>query len=562
MMEGADAAGAAAGKSIGQNSNYTILAFVALAALLVLAFQFPPLLDYPNHFARMWLLAGGLQDTPFSQIYSLDWSNAFTNLGIDLLARFVGPFIGVSLLAKIVLFLAIVLPPLGAIFLHRALFGGPFAWQIAILFLAWCATLIGGFIDFQLGLGMALIFSVVDLKLQNSNRALLFPWRLSAALLLTLMHLFSVGFYVALICGLEFSWRLDLQRSIQAWLSLAVRLALAILTCFSIPLLLFLRVPSLPQGAEGSDLLWNATPASQVMNLLSVIWSYVSLVDVLFLIPIILVCSNALRTSRYRIHSGLAITATGLLILSIIAPRTMMGTGWISWRFPIMAALTGMAMFCPLPNLPRRETLLLVATLSTAVLGRTIWVGYNWWQGSKDSADVVSVLTSMPAGSAVLPLAHLVTADPIGEWQRHYAWGEDTFRHLPTLATPIAHAFVPTIFTAQGKQPLVVFPPWADIAVPEGHLPSIAVLSCQNWLEREALGSPYLHNWRQKFDYLLILNAGQPDQYVGDALPEGLQLINERSFARLYHIDKEFRAAQGIGATVKCPLPIPDGSPS
>ena len=43
----------------------------------------PPLLDYPNHFARIWLLAGGAGAQPVSGFYAVDWSGAWTNIGID-----------------------------------------------------------------------------------------------------------------------------------------------------------------------------------------------------------------------------------------------------------------------------------------------------------------------------------------------------------------------------------------------------------------------------------------------------------------------------------------------
>ncbi|MGO7690392.1 hypothetical protein ACC696_38270, partial [Rhizobium ruizarguesonis] len=42
---------------------------------------------------------------------------------------------------------------------------------------------------------------------------------------------------------------------------------------------------------------------------------------------------------------------------------------------------------------------------------------------------------------------------------RHFSWGLDTFRHLPTLAVPFSHAFVPTLFTAKGKHPHPLLPP-------------------------------------------------------------------------------------------------------
>ncbi|EJZ18124.1 hypothetical protein NE852_14325 [Rhizobium sp. Pop5] len=523
-----------------QDSTIAIAVFVAFAAALVVLFRFPPVLDYANHYARIWLLSGGIGEQPFPEIYAVDWNRTFTNVGIDLLATWLGPFIGADGLARASLFLAIVLPPLGAIALHRALFGGRHYWQIAMLSLGWCATMVGGFINFQIGLGMALFFACADLRLQRGNPAMLFAWRLAAGLLLTVMHIFSLGFYMAIVCGLEFSWRIDILRSRAGITSLAGRLALAIGACVLPPLALYLRTTALPSdGGSGLGLVWNDGVALMVINLLSAVSTYTPAVDVVLILPLILICTRAARAGDIRIHAGLAVAACGLLLLSCVSPRHMLGTGWVSWRFPIMTALVAMAMVCPFANLTRRQALLLALVVNLAVFGRTGWIGWNWWLAQKDVAAVETVLKKVPAGAAILPLGHEpVAINDLAHSSRHFAWGLDTFRHLPTLAVPLSHAFVPTLFTAKGKQPLSVLPPWSEIAVPEGNLPPIGVLSCPSVMREYRDYAPYLSDWRRRFDFVLVANADIPDFYVGNVMPEGLTLIEDAGFAKLYAIDK------------------------
>ncbi|WP_064682640.1 hypothetical protein [Rhizobium bangladeshense] len=523
-----------------QDSTVAIVAFVALAAALVVLFRFPPVLDYANHYARIWLLSGGIGEQPFPEIYAIDWNRTFTNVGIDLLAAWIGPLVGADRLARALLFLAIVLPPLGAISLHRTLFGGRHHWQIAMLSLGWCATMIGGFINFQIGLGMALFFACADLRLQRRNFALLFAWRLAAALLLTVMHIFSLGFYMAVVCGLEFSWRFDVLRSKAGLARLAGRLAMALGACILPPLALYLHTAALPNaGEDGLGLAWNDGFVLIALNLLSAITTYVPVVDVVLVLPLILICTRAVRASDIRVHAGLAVTAGGLLLFSCVAPRHMLGTGWISWRFPTMAALVAMAMMCPFAHLTRRQALLLALVINLAVFGRTCWIGWNWWLAQKDVAAVETVLKRVPAGAAVLPLGHEPEAvGGLAHSNRHFSWGLDTFRHLPTLAVPLSHAFVPTLFTAKGKQPLSVLPPWSEIAVPEGNLESIGVLSCPEMMQVHKAYAPYLSDWRSRFDFILVANADIPDRYVGALMPAGLTLVEDAGFAKLYAIDK------------------------
>lgn len=541
--------------SVLQNTNTSIFAFLGIVGLMVTAFKFPPLLDYANHYTRMWLIAGGITEVHLAQIYALDWHGTFTNLGIDLMAHYLGPLIGVSMLARAILFAAIVLPPIGAIILHRKVFGGSYYWQIAMLYLAWCATLIGGFINFQIGLGLALLFASVDLHLQVRNRRALFVWRLLASLLLTIMHLFSLGFYLALICGLEispvrtapFTGRLEQIGHSDSACIPGLR---------DFPASVVSAVAGLTWECAGigDDVERHADPADDEPFLGDLDVRLRGRCDAAY--P----CSPGLHQRRphwpVQDAHGTCDSGTRSHHHRLPFPRSMMGTGWISWRFPIMAALTGMVMFCPLPKLARHEARVIMLALTLVVFGRTAWISYNWWQGENDANDVISVLESVPPGSAILPLAHLVLADPLGGWQRHYAWGEDTFRHLPTLAIPFAQAFVPAVFTARGKQPLMVLAPWSSIAVPEGNLSSTGVLSCPSWLERESVLAPYLSNWRKRFDYVLVMNANQPDKYVGYALPGGLKLIGDKPFAQLYKIDASFVADKSTTSPVICPEPL------
>lgn len=521
-------------------ANIVIGLYVLAIAALVAAFRFPPILDFPNHYARLWLIAGGIETEPFPGIYALEWDRTATNVGIDLLTRLIGPVVGVDLLAHVFLFLAIVLPPLGAIALHRQLFGGSHVWQIALLFTSWCATMIGGFINFQIGLGLALLFAAADLSLKRHHPAFTFAWRVAAGLILTLNHVFSVGFFIVLICALEIPADLRELPKPGRLAGVARRVLLAAAAAALAPVYIFLSTDNLPADYQGRvPTVWTDNLGLLVSNLLSGISTYLPVIDVLFLLPIAAVMIFALATRRYRLHGGLLLGAGGLLLISIISPTHILGTGWISWRFPIMTGLTLMAMICPYPEASRRQVVMLVAALCLAVFGRTGWMGYNWWQGQSDVDDVLQAIEMIPTGSAVLPLLHEV--EPSARYtapQRFYGPENPTIWHLPTLAVPMAHSFVPTVFAARGKQPLMVLPPWDEIAVQDGAVASIATLICPNKRREAEAFAPYLAHWHDRFDYVLVINADMPDRTTGEERPKGLQLIRDGGFADLYKVDR------------------------
>jgi hypothetical protein len=71
-----------------RTSTLVAAAFTLLLGALVVPVtlvHLPPLFDYPNHVARLWLLGGGAAVPPLSHIYAVEWT-ALTNIGIDLIA--------------------------------------------------------------------------------------------------------------------------------------------------------------------------------------------------------------------------------------------------------------------------------------------------------------------------------------------------------------------------------------------------------------------------------------------------------------------------------------------
>ena len=517
----------------------SIACFLVVVAVMVARVDVPPVLDYPNHFARIWLLSGGIDEPPLSAIYAIDWSRTSTNIGIDLLAWKLGPFLGATVIAKSALFLSIILAPLGAALLNRYLLGQWHPWQVAIFFFAWCATMIGGFMNFQIGLGLALIFAIADDWLSRRGRVFQFGWRFLATATLFYDHIFAAGFFLLLIVALEFSPAFTAFSNRPAFWSFFRRALIAAITWA----VTVLAVMSLSAGGgklpgAGLDIMWNDSLPLQVWNLLSAIWSYSLVADVVFLIGIVVV-QTMLRKNGYRVHAGLMIATLILLLLSIASPRNALATGWISWRFPIMAALAASAMLLPAPLRNHRQLVLVCVLVTVTVFGRTAWIAYNWVAYQPMVAQVRSLLDLVPPGSAVLQVGRMPKksmAEP--PLSLSMAWYEDTYRHLVTLAVPESKSFVPTLFTATGKQPLVVRPQWMSLDVPEDNLISTATLICIKPEQFAGTHRSYLSNWHRTFDYVMVLNADRPDKVAGNDIPGGLDLVAGRGFAQLYRVAK------------------------
>ena len=525
-----------------------IALFLIMTLAMVVCFRFPPLLDFANHYARAWLIAGGIHEPPFNDIYTLDWSRTSTNIGMDVAALVLGPLIGVDLLMRGLLWLAIILPPLGAMALHRQIYGSSSPWMLASLYFAWCATMIGGFLNFQIGLGFALLFAALDHRMSGQNPVVVFIVRAAVSLFLIYEHIFALGFYMVLLGGLAIGPDYSAFRSSPAFGRMLGRILLIALAC-GLPLALVVATAHSLPGAHAGAGFGSIRPNLDVLDMIgalaSAFWTYWLTLDFGLVLVLPALITVALLARQMRLHAGLAVAWFLLLALSLFSPVHALGTGWISWRFPIMAALVWVVMLRPFSQTGRAKACALVLIMAALTLGRTAWIGYNWWRAEADSRQLQAVIADIPAGASVLPVIHLAAAGAQKDEVRHRyaAWYKDTFRHLPTLAVPLAHAAVPSLFTAAGKQPLAVKQEWLDRTVPETNLLSIHALQCQRLRQWEL--TPYLDRWREKYDYVLVVNADLPDQYVGDGVPPGLIPVVDTGFARLYRIDKAFGESDG-----------------
>ena len=122
----------------------------------------PPLVDYPNHLARLWLLAGGVKEPALAPLYSVQWPNASTNIGVDLAAASLASFAPAVAVAHVAALAAALLPPLGALALSWRTWRRVTLWQALFPIAAWSTTMLMGFLNFQIGIGLALLFAAAD----------------------------------------------------------------------------------------------------------------------------------------------------------------------------------------------------------------------------------------------------------------------------------------------------------------------------------------------------------------------------------------------------------------
>ena len=521
------------------------LGVAALILLIpVLIAPVPPLSDYPNHLARMWMLSSAAAAVSVSQFYHVQF-DTFTNIAIDLIALTVGKLGGYELAGRVSIAAAVLLPAVGGAMLWRALYGRLHWWMLSFGLLVWGQSLLAAFLNFQIALGLALLFAALDPMIERRSPVIRVAARAALGLVLMVAHPFGFIFYGLLVAALILGPRVG--RSAAAWRDTALRWAVAFAGLVLVLVLFVVTVPQLPGAQEHSGLgtlgaefwfgikVFLEDKTFKILNLFLALRTYDNRFDLLTGLLLAAPIALAALKRCLHVHAGLALLSAALVVIYFLCPNFLLGAGWVSARFAVMFAFTLAAAVDPaLPALAGRfGALVLAATL----VARTAFIGVIWQERQVDVASLASALSVLPEGSSVLPLEQRPQNKSTAPLGRYTTLGESGFRHLPALAVPWRHAFIPTIFSARGKQPLIVLPPWSDISDANGG--PAADVHGLDATPPAGSGSElitYLPFWRTRFDYVLLLGGDTPDKYGAFVPPPNLSLVRDAGFARLYRI--------------------------
>jgi hypothetical protein len=509
---------------------FGVVCVVLLAPLFLV--DVPPVLDYPNHLARMYVLAFGQHDPILSRMYAQHWA-IIPNLAIDLVLPELVRLLPIYVAGRIMLAAALLVPLLGVIAYHRAAFRTRSYWPLAAGLMAYNTVFIFGFMNFLISLGMALLIAAGWLRWRDRHPVAVALCGAAATTAIFFTHLFGLVFLAVLIGSDEVAALWRRWRSGDAIWSATVLHGLIAAVAFAPPILLVLASPVTQlDSAVVYRPLWH-----KLYCLTEPFLAYDGWDDALsggvFLVGVYL----SLRARRLLVAPGIGLAWLGLFGLYLICPFAVKHTGFVDARIPIMLGLLLFAGMRPLGFLPSTRYAV-TAVLAFALVVRTTSLGVVWFDHNHDLADFRRVVSTVQPGSRVL----VVSVDPVDvpDYWDSVPRGRRIpgfFRldlHLPALLTIEHRAFWPYLFATPGEQPLVVRPPYDELSVGQGMPPDWQSLVV-GYQVHPVTPTPYLRDWQRNFDYVLMLNAGGAGD-LSRYLPDRLSLIAASDVAALFRI--------------------------
>lgn len=493
--------------SVSRNSARWWAAVVALCVVLLaplLIVDVPPLLDYPNHLARVLVLASLPNDPVLARFYAARWS-IIPNLAVDLVGPPLVHVLPVHVVGRLLVAVALLLPVGGTIAYHAAL-GGRW-WSLGVGLAAYNSSLLAGFLNFEIGIGLALLLAAGWLRWREDRPLRAIALAVPGAIALFACHLMGLVFFGVLIGSAEL---VGVWRNPRSW-----RGAVLVLI-FATPVGLYLVSELRQLGGDAVFLPLRPKLLQLAATFVNYHWP-LDLVTAGFALVMPAACL-LLRFGRVPAPASIAY----LLLLTgfAAAPYAWKATYALDARFAVMLGFMVFAGFVP-ERWPTGFRRVLVSGLSLLFVGRMALLMTAWTAHRADLADVRAALGPVRPGQAVY-VAEAGLQEAPAYWGANPRWrllsnGARTDEHLGALALIEHRAYWPFEFDNRSQQPVETREPYRGLAERVGFLPDRAQAAVA-----DVCG----------FDYVLLQGA--------DAVPglpaDRFRLLVRSGFAALYAV--------------------------
>jgi hypothetical protein len=426
-------------------ASFVLLCLASLTPLL--AVDFPPLVDLYGHLGR-YAMQTDLANRPELQpYYSYEW-RLIGNLGADLLVEALYRLAGLETAIRLVVILTQGLAAAGILLMSRELHGRMTPFAVAALPLIYGLPFNYGFLNFSLGMALAMLAFTLWLRLRRRSPPAAAPlWLALSGMGVWVCHTYGWAF-LGLLCGST-----CLAEAIAARRRPVAAVAGIIAACS--PLLLPLVPMFVWRSSAGGLNLDSSGFMYKLLGLVSTLRSKWAAIDVPSLFVLVALIYWAVRSTVVRIDLRLGIAALLCFAFFLILPKTVFGSAGADVRlmpYALLCALLAIPVRSLDPMTVRRVTLVALAFFAM----RTVTTGAAYVQYASRTEEFLPALDAIPRGARVAFFSVAPCAP---------TWDLPVLDHSAGFAMARRSVFVNDQWNVPGLTPLTVhYPAAGDFA--------------------------------------------------------------------------------------------------
>lgn len=422
-------------------------ALMILSCVPLLLTPLPPLLDYPNHLARMSLLPSLPASSELARYLAVRWA-PLPNLGMDGVVPFLAMVMPLDIAGKLFIALTFLLLAGGTAWLHRVLYGRWSRWSLLAFLLLYTRLLLWGFMGYLFACGLALAAFAAWIALQERYWLLRVVLGAVFALAIYLSHLLAFGLYAVMVAMYEFGqiW-LQRKRLIRALRDLVIGGA---------P---FLPALALMAGNSSEGRIIYANPLRKFDLLFSVFDNYSRPFDVTCFAIVVLAVGFVFWRRWVRLAPEMILPLIGLFVVYLAMPTQLFTAAGVERRIPMMIFLVLIGGSAWQARFERQEMVFLWGAGAMFAI-RLAVIAAVWHQAGRLYTSLLPGFDTLPRGACLA-----------------VAFGKDSIQvdkapltHFATLAMIRREDFETQFFHYAEQQPIVLKPAaehLADVLAPD-----------------------------------------------------------------------------------------------
>jgi hypothetical protein len=514
--------------SISNEKQKKQIFYIALFLLLgstyypLIAFQYPPLIDYYNHLASYYVQSHIEHDPYLQNNYRIEWLiNPY--ILIQYLGGQLASWLDIYVVGRILIALGFSAILIGSLMLRKILYGRIDSWFFVVFIFIYNQILFWGFVNYYIASGLVLIAFSLWLNYRNRSSVSVCIAFSAISVILYFSHLFAFCVYGLLILGVELSFYLEQPDRYTK------KNIIKFIAPFIIPVVFcIIWISNKGNSHFGLEYEYgpfyhkNSALISPFIFSTSDHQKYFSLL----LMPLYFFIRPHVKSGNVKIIKIMLIPLFLLLIAALLMPFKLIGMTYLDFRIPYLLTIALVVSVCFNEKSINLKYGLIIFSL-LFFISKSLLVFHYWNLMNKRFMEFKQSMPSLVLGSRVITV-----------WNRTTSLME--IETLPTqnmvgLAVIGRSVFWPDLFTIKDLSPLRPSTETEFIDSPLAATIDFKLLTNKNipfGLMFDKYHRVFWTNWENDFDYLVSFHFEDNTKYNSDRL----MLIKDGSFFDIYKI--------------------------